>query len=90
MSLTYSTNVNADELLDFLLDEHAKGTGIPVHPFSVVNATMSSFNGSLGITDGSGTLFVDDGQLTAYGIGNHHDGMLRALRRCAVEITFVW
>ena len=90
MSLSYRTNVLADELIEFLLDEHTKGTGIPVHPFSVVNATMPSFNRSYGITDSRGTLFIEDDAMTAYGYDNDHGAMLSALRRCNVEITFVW
>jgi len=93
MSLTYETNVLAQELEEFLLSEHALGTGIPVHPFSVVNATMTMFNRTLGITnsDDTGTLFVADNEMTAYGCGtNNYDDMLKALRGCGVEIKFWW
>lgn len=90
MSLTYSTNVDADELIEFLLDEHTKSTSIPVHPFSVVNASMSEYNKTPGITDGAGTLFVSDKRLTAYGYNNEHRAILSALRRCAVNIHFLW
>ena len=90
MSFDYQTDVDADELVEFLLDEHTKGTGIPVHPFSVVNASMSAYNGTYGITNGTGTLFVADERLSAYGVNNQHNGMLTALRRCGVSISFIW
>lgn len=91
MSLEYRTNVDADELIDFLLDEHEAGTGIPVHPFSVINADMSAYNRTPGITNGDGTLFVSDEKLMAYGChNNNHNAMLVALRRCGVTTQFVW
>lgn len=89
MSITYTTNVEADVLLDFLLDQHVKDTGIPVHPFSVVNATMETYNRTLGITDGNGTLFVEDGYFNAFGYENKYDAMLTALRRCNVKIKYL-
>jgi len=90
MSLSYSTNVDANELIEFLLDEHRIGTGIPVHPFSVVNATLTEYNGTYGITDGNGTLFVSNEHMDAYGCNNNHDAMMKALRRCDVSFDFIW
>lgn len=90
MSLEYRTDVDTDELIEFLLDEHTKGTGIPVHPFSVVNASMPAYNGTLGITNGFGTLFVSDCKLMAYGYENKHGAMLTALKRCGVSINLIW
>ncbi len=90
MSVTYSTSVRADELKEFLLDEHKKGTGIPVHPFSAVNSSFQHFDRSLGITDGDGTLFVTDNQMTAYGYNNQHQNMVRALRSCGMTARVLW
>ncbi len=90
MSVTYSTSVHTDELLEFLLDEHKKDTGIPVHPFSAVNSSLSCFDRSLGITDGDGTLFVTDNHMDAYGYNNQHRNMIRALRSCGINVHVMW
>ncbi len=87
MSFELTTNVHTKDILDFLLAEHTDGTGIPVHPFSVVNAVFDSYNGMAGITDGNGTLFFESGHLLkGYGSNNRPDRMLRALRQCGVRI----
>jgi hypothetical protein len=84
MSISFiAENFEKDDLVDFLEDEYAKGTGIPVHLYSVVNATMSEFNRSLAITDGKiGTLFItQDVHFTAYGNGDPFP-LVNTLRRC--------
>ena len=57
-----------------------------MHLFSVVNATISAYNRSLGITDGAGTLFFEGPRLLkGYGYNNQPNEMLTALTRCAVK-----
>ena len=61
MSLTFESDTHRDELIEFLAAEYQSNTGIPVHLYSVVNATFSSYNKSLAITDGAtGTIFLED------------------------------
>ena len=91
MSLTYRCEAPRDDLVEFLLDEHRKGTGIPVHPYSVVNATFEFFNKSLAITDsdGKGVVFLEDThQFKSYGCGDPLP-LLRALNRCNAGISIL-
>lgn len=90
MSMTYATSFTAEELEEFLLEQHVLDTRIPVHPFSAVFCVMESFNRSLGITDGNGTLFVGDTEMTAYGHSNNHRSMIRALQTCGAAIDFIY
>ena len=84
MSMTYATSFTAEELEEFLLSEHQKDTGIPVHPFTNIAHRI------LGITDGDGTLFINNCEMTAYGVNNNHNNMIRALKVCGAHIDFVW
>ena len=90
MSMTYATSFTAEELEEFLLDQHQLDTGIPVHPFNAVFSMMKTFDRSLGITDGNGTLFVTECEMTAYGHSNNHRSMIRALQTCGAAIDFIW
>lgn len=79
-------NCTAKQLQEFIAEESVKDTGLPVHLFSVVNATFSEYNRNLGITDGKGTLFFEGSKLMkSYGNGNPLP-MLRALAKCNVKI----
>lgn len=87
MSVTFESDTHRDDLIDFLFNEHLLNTGIPVHPYSVVNATFSSFNRMLAITDNAGgTLILEDEyEFKCYGVNNPIP-MIRALNSCCVGI----
>lgn len=91
MSQTIEIDCDAAELFEFVLNEHRIGTGIPVHPFSVVNATMSSYNRCPAFIDpeGKGVLFIEaDDILKSYG-GSDNSTLLRAFRACNVNYTYL-
>lgn len=90
MSMTFHMSVGEKQLVRFLEGEYEKGTGIPVHLYSVVRADMPGFNKMLAITDqDQGVLFMEGGRsLTAYGSGNPL-GLLKTLRRCGVRTLVV-
>lgn len=89
MSLTFKSTASAKQLIAFLESEYTIGSGIPVHLFSVVNATFSSYNRSLGITDGAGTIFFESAkQWKSYGNGNPTK-MISALACCNVKVKCI-
>ena len=91
MSLTVQTiGFTTKQLVNFLAEEYKKGTGIPVHVYSVVNASMSCYNKSLAITDGEqGTLFLEGSKvMKSYGTSNPVK-LLRALHACNARTKFV-
>lgn len=91
MSQTIEIDCDATELFEFVLEEHRRGTGIPVHPYSVVNAAMSSYNRCPAFTDseGKGVLYVEaDDILKSYG-GSDNSTLLRAFRTCNVNYTYL-
>lgn len=90
MSLTFKANVSRKQLVEFLATEYAKGTGIPVHVYSVVNATFSCYNKMLAITDNKeGTIFLEENKLfKSYGGGNPF-GLVNTLKRCGANLKCV-
>lgn len=88
MSISWKLrNCDQDDLVEFLAEEYAKDSGIPVHLYSIVNATFTFYNGGLALTDNiKGTLIFEGQQLlTSYG-DNDPLPMVRALSRCEVNI----
>lgn len=82
--------VTNKQLVAFVLAEHEKGTGLPVHPFSVVNASMPHYNRSLGLTTGEGTVFCEGrNMLSAYGCANEWPTLLKHLRVCNVRVALL-
>lgn len=81
-------NCTAKQVQAFLAEEYVKDTGIPVHLYSVVNATFSTYNRSLAITDNKeGALFFEGPRLMkSYGGGNPL-GLLKTLGRCGVKVS---
>jgi len=91
MSIEFkATNFDEEDLVEFLESEYVKDTNIPVHLYSVVNATIKSYNRSLAITDGNtGTLFMEgDGVFKAYGRGNPFP-LVRTLEHCNALLVCV-
>lgn len=89
MSVSMTFNVGHEELIEFIGEEIAKDTGLPVRPFSVVRNAIGAFNGMIGICDDVGCLYENGPHLwTAWG-QNNWAPMLAALRRCGVRVTFV-
>lgn len=91
MSQTIEIDCDAEELFEHVLNEHVLGTGIPVHPYSVINATMSSYNRCHAFTDseGKGVLFIEaDDMLKSYGCSDN-SVLLRAFRICGVNYKFL-
>lgn len=88
MSISFKTDVEEREFIEFLESEYVKGTGIPVHLFSVINAKMSGYNRSLAITDGDkGVLFMEgNGWYVAYGSGGNPFPMVNVLNRCGMQL----
>lgn len=87
MSFTFESESHRDELVGFLASEYEMNTGIPAHVYSVVNATFSSFNKSLAITDGGiGTIFLEDEyEFKSYGNGDPFP-LVRMLNQCNVGL----
>lgn len=87
MSVSYRlTNCTGSRLIKFILDEHRKDTGLPVHPFSHIDQT-SPYHRSIGLAnaDDTGCFYVEGNVLTAWG-QNNWVPILKALRRCNVRV----
>ena len=90
MSLTFSSHANRTQLAGFLAAEYKKDTGIPIHLFSVVNATFEHYNKMLAITDNcNGTIFLEEPKrFKSYGSGDPTK-MVKVLNRCSVGLTCI-
>lgn len=90
MSLTFKSDVDEQELVDFLQSEYEKGTGIPVHLYSVVNAAISGYDRTLAVTDNKiGVLFFEgNGVFKSYGSGNPFP-LVRTLNGCGADLECV-
>ena len=90
MSLTFKSQTNRDDLVEFLNAEYRADTGIPVHLYSVVNAHLNWYDRSLAITDNDiGTMFLEDHHtFKSYGNGNPM-GLLRTLNQCNAGLRCV-
>lgn len=90
MSITFHSKASQDELVEFLADEYKHNTGIPVHLFSVVNATFKEYNRNLAIADNLKGVMFWEGQhvLKSYGFGNPMP-LMNTLNRCRAGITFM-
>ena len=89
MSLTWKlNNCDQEEIIDFLAAEYVKDSGIPVHLYSIVNATFASYNGALAITDNlKGTMVFESRRILKSYVDNDPIPIVRALRRCRVDIN---
>lgn len=87
MSLTFRSRTTRDELIDFLESEYAVGSGIPVHLYSVINATLVHYNKTLAITDNDrGVIFLEEQRsFKSYGNGNPL-ALMRTLNQCGVGL----
>ena len=87
MSITFYSEASRTDLVQFLGAEYAGDTGIPVHLFSVVNATFDTYNGTYGVTDNAGgTLFLEEEhRFKSYGYSDPR-GLIRTLNRCNAGI----
>jgi len=88
MSVSYKlTNCTGKTLLKFILDEHQKDTGLPVHPFSHLDK-VSPYYRSIGLLSAkeTGCFFIDGQVLTAWGKNNWMPIFI-ALRQCNVRMV---
>ena len=92
MSVSYElTNCTTEELVDFVLEEHKKDTGLPVHPFNQLDKHMPERHiTALVNSDDTGCFFVvGDNKITAWG-KNNWVPIIAALQRCNVQFRDAW
>jgi hypothetical protein len=89
MSITFKSNVTAKQLINFLASEYQVGSNIPVHLFSVVNATFPSFNKMTGICDDNCCIYLEQPkQFKCYG-SSRPGNIMRALAQCRANLKIV-
>lgn len=90
MSLTYDSDTDRDELIEFLESEYKVGSGIPVHLYSVVNATIDCYNKMLAVTDNvRGVIFLEE-PFSFKSYGNDDPlPLLRTLNQCGVGLRIL-
>ena len=90
MSLTIKSKSTRKQLINFLASEYKKNTGIPVHLYSIVNATFSAYNKCAALTDNLGvTMILEESKLfKSYGQSNPV-GLIKTLNSCNAGLTII-
>jgi hypothetical protein len=84
MSLTYSHEHKAVEIIDCILD------GITQDLEHEVRVYQDTASKSFALVSDTGCLFIDDYQANSYGFDNNTGSIQEVLERCDIPLKFIW